>query len=289
MPWLINAAQLDKFRKNQKNIIILDASLHHGERDARQEFIEKHIAGAQFFPIETFHDHSAELTNIPLPDEKIIGEQLGTLGIRNDYKIILYDNSNLHTSCRALWMLKYFGHDPQLLYILDGGFAAWERYGGKIESGEVSFGSKSYAVNFQAELLRNLAEVKANLRCPIEQVLDVRHPVRYAGGPESKPGLRSGHIPGSFNLPFMVVFEKDGTFLALEKMRKKLVDLGINLNIPVVTSCGSGTTAPILNFILDLLSTKNALFNGSWSEYGAEKLYPGEKNLDERPIETCID
>ena len=289
MPWLINAAQLDKFRKSQKNLIILDASLHFNERNAKQEFIEKHIIGAQFLPLHEFYDPNAEFKNTLLKDEKIISEQLGKLGIRNDYKIILYDNSNLHTSCRALWMLKYLGHNPNLLYVLDGGLPAWERYGGKIESGDVHFGAKSYDVHLQTEYLRTLSEIKDNLTLNKEQIVDVRHPVRYAGGPEGRPGLRSGHIPGSFNLPFMILFEKEGTFLPLEKIRKKMLDMGISLAAPIITSCGSGTTAPILNFILDLMGVPNALYNGSWSEYGAETLYSGENSLAERPIETCID
>lgn len=289
MPWLINASQLDKFRKSQKNLIILDASLHLNERDAKQEFLEKHIIDAQFLPIEAFHDPNAPLKNTLIPDEKIISEKLGKLGIRNDYKIILYDNSNLHTSCRALWMFKYLGHNPHLLYVLDGGLAAWERYGGKVESGEVNFGPKSYEAHFEPEYIRILDNIKNNLKQNKEQVIDVRHPVRYAGGPEGRPHLRSGHIPGSFNVPYSILFENDGTFLSLDKIRKKLLDMGVSLTAPIVTYCGSGTTAPTLNFILDLMSVPNALYNGSWSEYGTSDLYPNEKSLDERPLETCID
>ncbi len=292
MPWLINAAQLDKFRKNQKNIIILDASYHHGERDAHKEFIEKHIPDAQFFPIDLFSnpDINAPHSHMLLRDEKILSERLGKLGIRNDYKIIFYDNSELHTSCRALWMLKVFGHNPQLLYILDGGLNAWINYGGKTETGETSFSSKSYQVNFQSNLIRDLEQIKNNLHHPTEQIIDTRHPVRFAGGPETRPGLRLGHIPGSYSFPFMVLFEKDGTFLPLDKIRKRLMDISIDFNSPIITSCGSGMTAPTLDFILDLLGQNNhAVYNGSWTEWGAEKLYPGEKSLDERPVETCVD
>lgn len=287
MPWLINASQLDKFRKSQKNLIILDATMH---QNAKQEFIEKHIIEAQFLPLDELHDPNADLKNTLIKDEKAIGEKLSKLGIRNDYKIILYDNSSMHTSCRALWCFKYFGHNPHLLYILDGGLAAWERYGGKIESGEVNFSAKSYEVHYQPTWLRTLDDIKNNLKEKKEQIVDVRHPVRFSGGPEDRPNLRSGHIPGSFNLPFSVLFEKDGTFLPLDKIKKKLIDMGVSLTAaPIITSCGSGTTAPILNFILDLMSVPNSLYNGSWSEYGAEKLYPGEHSLDERPVDTCID
>lgn len=290
MPWLINAGQLDKFRKNQKNVIILDASFHHDDRDAKQEFLEKHIIDAQFFDIDAFSDPNSDLPHMLINDEKQISEKLGQLGIRNDYKIILYDNSDLHTACRALWMFKVFGHNPHLLYILDGGFKAWEKYGGKTESGDASFTSKTYTAHIEPQSIRTLTDLKTNLHHPKEQVIDLRHPVRYAGSPEKSPGLRSGHIPGSFCLPFSTLFDKEGNFLTLDKIRKKFIELGADINTPIITTCGSGLTAPILNFLLDLLShSQHALYDGSWSEWGADKLYSGETSLAERPVETCID
>jgi thiosulfate/3-mercaptopyruvate sulfurtransferase len=292
MPWLINAAQLDKFRKNQKSLIILDASWFHpiDNRDARQEFINKHILDAQFFDVNSFTDPNNPIPNMLIHDEKIIGEKLSLAGIRNDYKIILYDNCETHSACRALWMFKLFGHNPHLLYILDGGLKAWENYGGKIDSSEPTISSKQYNVRLQKNYLRTLSQVKENLHTPQEQVVDVRHPVRFCGGPEPRTGIRSGHIPRSFCLPYFTLFEKDGTFRPLEKIRKQLSDVGISLNQPIITSCGSGMTAPILNFILDILShEQHAVYDGSWSEWGAEELYAGETHLSERPIETCLE
>jgi thiosulfate/3-mercaptopyruvate sulfurtransferase len=291
MPWLINSAQLDKFRKNQKNLIILDASVHHGERNAEQEFLEKHIIDAHFFNIDLFSDRSSDAihSHLLILDEKRISELLGSLGIRNDYKIILYDNSDLHTACRALWQFKMFWHNPNLLYILDGGFKAWQTYGGKIASGQSTITAKTYTARIEPAFLRTLAQIKTNLHTPSEQIVDVRHAVRYSGGPELRVGIRSGHIPGSYCLPFMTLFDSEGKFLPLEKIRKKLIEVGVDLNTPIITSCGSGMTAPILNFLLDLMNhPQHALYNGSWTEWGAERLYEGEKSLAERPVETCI-
>jgi 3-mercaptopyruvate sulfurtransferase SseA len=153
MPWLINAAQVDKFRKSQKALIILDASWHMPSegRDAQTEFLESHIMGAQFFDINAFSDlnPNAPHAHMMITDEEEIGKKLGALGIRSDYKIILYDNSNLHTACRALWMLKAFGHNPQQLYILDGGLNAWNQYGGKTETGSSNPSAKPYSVMLQ--------------------------------------------------------------------------------------------------------------------------------------------
>ncbi len=290
MPWLINSTQLEKFRKNQKNVVILDASLHMDGRDAKAEFIEKHIIDAQFFDIKDFCDPHTDVPNMLLLDEKIISEKLGKLGIRNDYKIILYDNSKSYSACRALWMFKVFGHNPQLLYILDGGFEAWERDGGKIDAGEPFFSSKTYNVQLQKQFISTLQDIKHNLGASTHQIIDVRHPVRFAGGPEPRPGLRQGHIPGSFCYPYFTLFNKDGTFITSEKLRKKCQELGIDLHAPIITTCGSALTAPILNFLLDLIQhEKHSVYDGSWSEWGADRLFSGETSLDERPVESCVD
>jgi thiosulfate/3-mercaptopyruvate sulfurtransferase len=289
MPWLINAAQLDKFRKSQKNIIIIDASLHYDGRQAKEEFVNKHIIDAQFFDIDAFNGPHSELPHMLSLDANQINAELGKMGIRNDCKIIFYDNSDLHSSARALWMLKVFGHNPHLLYILDGGFKAWEKYGGKTASGEPPVSTKSYTADFQLQFMRTLHDIKKNLQDPKEQIVDLRNPVRYAGGPEPRPGCRSGHIPGSFCLPFHVFFDKEGYFLPLEKIRRKLIEIAVNPSIPIITSCGSGITAPILNFLLDLMGHNNAVYDGSWTEYGAQALYPFETSLAERPVATCID
>jgi thiosulfate/3-mercaptopyruvate sulfurtransferase len=224
-------------------------------------------------------------------DEKIIREKVGALGITNEHKIIFYDNSSLHTSCRALWMFKTFGHNPNQLYILDGGRDAWEKYGGKLETGEPrNIGAKSYEVTFQAQLIRTLVQMKTNLHHPAEQVVDMRHPVRYAGGPETRVGLRSGHIPNSFCFPYHTMFDEYARWKPIERIRKQLLGIGVNLDTPIITMCGSGMTAAILDFALDLMNqTQHSLYDGSWSEWGAEQLYAGEETIAERPVVTSLE
>lgn len=293
MPWLINAAQLDKFRKNQKNVIVLDASwyLPAENRSPYEEFLQAHIVGARFLDLNAFHETDTLLPNMLTHDESVIANRLGALGVTNDHKIILYDNSNLHTSCRALWMFKVFGHNPFQLYILDGGSEAWRKYGGKLEAGEPrQVGSKSYKVTYESRFIRTLAQMKHNQTNPQEQVVDMRHPVRYAGGPEHRPGMRSGHIPGSFCFPYFTMFESNGQWKPLERIRKQLTGLGVELSYPIVTTCGSGVSATILNAALDLMDhTNHAVYDGSWSEWGADKLYPGEESLLERPVKTSLE
>jgi thiosulfate/3-mercaptopyruvate sulfurtransferase len=294
MPWLITAAQLDKFRKNQKSLLILDATRHPSseQRDAKQEFIDKHIPGALFLDIDAFsnQDPTTAHNNLLLLEPAQLSEKLAQFGIKNDYKIILYDNSSMHTSCRALWMLKMVGHNPQLLYILDGGIKAWEQYGGKTEAGGVLCNStKPYLVNLQLQHLRSLAEIKTNLQHPAEQIMDARHPVRFCGGQENNPGVRSGHIPGSYCLPYFSFFDANGLWKSVDKIRQLFFDIGAELKAPVISTCGSGITAPIINFALDIVGhEKHAMYNGSWNEWGSEKIYTHELSIEERPIGTCL-
>lgn len=292
MPWLINTAQLDKLRKNPKNLIIFDATWHLSkERDAKQEYLNSRINGARFLDLNLFHDKETVLPNMLIRDESRISELMGELGVTPEYKVIFYDNSDEHTSCRALWMFKVFGHPANQLYILDGGLKAWKAYGGKIESGEVRpIPARSYPVTFEAHYIRTLMQMKTNFHHPTEQVIDMRNPVRYAGGAEIRPGIRSGHIPGSYCFPYATMFEKEGHWLPIEKIQKKLNAIGIELSAPIVTSCGSGMTAPILNFALDLLGIEHhALYDGSWTEWGSASLFPGEASLDERPVKTSLE
>ena len=293
MPWLINAGQLEKFRKNQKNVVVLDATWHLPAENLNpyEEYVRSHIAGARFLDLNLFHDKNTSLPNMLSRDEAWIAEKIGELGITNEHKIIFYDNSKCHTSCRALWMFKVFGHNPFQLYILDSGYHAWEKFAGKTETGDQRpIAAKPYTVNFEARYVRTLAQMKINETHPTEQVVDMRHPVRYAGGPEVRPNMRAGHIPGSFCFPYFTMFEPDGRFKSIDKIRKQLTGIGVDLKHPITTTCGSAITAPILNFVLDLLDQQqNAVYDGSWSEWGADTLYPGETTLNERPVITSLD
>lgn len=291
MSWLINPAQLDKFRKSQKNLIIFDASVHlaAANRDAYQEFIATHIPGAQFFDIDIFSDTTTSVPHMLIHDEKLISEKLSALGVRNDYKIIFYDNSELHSAYRALWMFKVFGHNPFQLYVLDGGLPAWLKYSNKTETGEVKPSAKTYTASFQPQYLRTLQQMKENIHHPTHQVVDLRHPIRFVGGPEARPQMRAGHIPGSFSFPYFTMFDGENCLKPIDKIRQQMETVSIDLNSPIIATCGSAITASILDFVLDLLEHKDhALYDGSWSEWGFDGLYANEASLAERPVATCL-
>lgn len=293
MTWLITAAQFDRLRKDQKNVVVLDASFHlpTANRDAKQEYVEAHIPGARFLDLNLFHDQSSELPNMLSRDVDKLSELVGALGMVNDHKILFYDNSDLHSSCRALWMFKVLGHASSHLYILDGGLDAWKRYGGKLEKGESQkINPRQYQINYQGHLIRTLVQMKANLHHPQEQVVDMRSPIRYAGGAEHRPGLRCGHMPGSASFPYTTMFDERGMWKPIEKIKKQLVGVGVSLDYPIVSMCGSGMTATILDVALDIMNhADHSLYDGSWTEWGAETFYIGESGLEERPVVTSLE
>lgn len=293
MPLLINTAQLDRLRKDQKNVVVLDATYHlpASGRDAKAEYLASHVAGARFLDFSKFHDQNLEIPNMLLRDEQLLGELIGSLGITNTHKIAIYDNSDLHSSCRAAWMFKVCGHPVNQIFILDGGFEMWKRYGGKVDMGEgILVNKKEYVVNFQADLIKTLAQMKTNLHQPSDQVVDVRPAVRYMGAAEHRPGVRSGHIPGSFSFPYTTMFDSQGMWKPIAKIKKQLEGIGVSLDFPIISCCGSGITAAILDVALDLLNQQpHALYDGSWCEWGADKLFDGEQSLEERPVVTSLD
>lgn len=286
---LISAAELDAFRHSDSPPRILDASWHlpAAGRNARKEFAESHLPGADFMDLDLFCDPLASLPNTLSKDIQVTRPQFEALGIHAGQSVVLYDRSDLHSACRAYWIFRLWGFPAEFLYILDGGMKAWDKQGFILSSGIPQKISCPIAITFQSRLLASLAEIKQLLRAPSAQIIDLRHPVRYAGGPE--PRGRAGHIPGSFCYPSSACFNAEGCFLPFEKISQRLQDIGVDLSAPLITTCGSGMTAPILNFVLDCLShPTHSLYDGSWAEWGADQCFPGESSLTERPVETSL-
>lgn len=259
--------------QDSDRITILDASyfLPTMGRDGRAEFIQEHIIGAQFFDIDTIKDEADPLPHM-MPSASVFEAAMRDIGVHSDRQIIVYDNSPFLSSARAWWMLRYFGH--LAVCVLDGGMEAWKQAGGKTEQGNppAETGSFTAGPPEKAGLILFDELRKAVENGSAQQIIDARAADRFNGlAPEPRAGLRAGHIPGSLNLPINSLLDKQTGKLKTEKELQKLFDdAGFDMNLPSVTTCGSGVTAAGLTLALAILGkTDIRLFDGSWSQWGA--------------------
>lgn len=248
---------------------VVDASwfLPTDGRNPRAEFEAAHIPGAVFFDIEEIADTGAGLPHM-LPSQEKFASRAQGLGIGDGNRIVVYDNSPYRSAARAWWMFKLFG--VHQVAILDGGFQKWRAEDRQVESGKPAIRHRHFSVWQDKTLVRDLAAVRANLNSRAEQVLDARSAGRFQGkDPEPRPGLRAGHIPGARNLPSSTLFNEDGTYKTGDALRALFVDAGIDLDKPVITTCGSGITACTLLFGLHMLGKKDvSVYDGSWAQWG---------------------
>lgn len=274
--WLKSTGWLaEHFR--DRDVAIVDASyfLPTQKRDAHAEYLSGHIPGAVFFDIEAVCDHSTDLPHM-LPGSTQFGEAVAALGIGDGDTIVVYDSQGLYSAARVWWTFRIFG--AKSVFILDGGLPKWKAEGRPVETG----GTKRPARQFHAEMdigpVAMLADVRMALANRSAQIVDARSAERFAGtAPEPRPGLRSGHMPGSFNVPFQNVLE-NGRLVSRERIEAAFTSAGVDLDKPIITSCGSGVTAAILTLALDSIG-KSALrlYDGSWSEWGSRPDVPVER------------
>ncbi|MGI4878187.1 MAG: 3-mercaptopyruvate sulfurtransferase [Janthinobacterium lividum] len=254
---------------------IVDATIFLPEtgRTARAEFETGHIPGAVFMDLDELVDTANPVPNM-LPSPEKFASRMQALGLGDGSRIVVYDNSPQHSSARAWWMLNLFGaHEVS---ILDGGFAKWQAEGRAIESGKPVVRHRHFTVWGDTKGVRTMQAMIDNLRTKAEQVVDARPAGRFIGtDPEPREGLRSGHIPGSRNLPSSNLFNADGTWKQGDALRAAFTDAGVDVDKPLVTTCGSGITAAVLSFGATLLGAKSVgLYDGSWSEWGASPTAP---------------
>ena len=266
--WL--AAELGK-----TDIRVIDATLFLSghNRHARAEFEAAHIPGAVFFDIDEVSDTTSALPHMLPPPEKF-ASRMQALGLGDGSRIIVYDNSPLRSAARVWWMLTLFGaHEVS---ILDGGFAKWQAEGRAVESGKPIVRHRHFTVWADKSLVRDARQMTENLRSKAEQVVDARSAGRFAGTePEPRAGLRGGHIPGSKSLPFDQLFNEDGTYKSPEAIKAAFDAIGIDFSQPVIGTCGSGVTSAVLAFAAALIGhPKIAIYDGSWSEWGASATNP---------------
>jgi len=266
--WLANEMGASDLR-------IVDATVHLPDtgRDAAAEYQSGHIPGAVFMNLAGLMDAAAPIENT-MPSAAQFASRMQSLGLGDGSRIVLYDDSAVKSSARAWFMLRRFGANTVAL--LDGGLAKWKAEGRPLTQGTNTLRQRHFTVWSDDRRLRSKEQVQANIASESEQLLDARGAARFTGAqPDPRPGIAPGHIPGSLNLPYSELFNADGTWKDKASLRAIYEEAGIDLSKPVVTTCGSGITACVLLFGMHLLGKHDvALYDGSWTEWGADPATP---------------
>ena len=248
---------------------ILDASwyLPGAGRDAKAEYLEAHIPGARFFDIDEISDQRSSLPHMAPPPEKFIS-RLRAMGVGDGHQVVVYDGAGLFSAARVWWTFRLMGKTD--VAVLDGGFPKWQAEGREIEDMPPVIRDRHITVSRQNHLVKDVTQVAHAAKLGEAEILDARAAPRFRGEtPEPRPGLRSGHIPGSKNIPFGEVLNPDGTMKSHAALKQVFEAAGVDLKKPAITSCGSGVTAAVLSLARERIGHRNhALYDGSWAEWG---------------------
>ena len=270
----MSLVETDWLDKNLNKVKIIDCSWHMPQtnRVGFEEYKKQHISNAIFFDLDK---NSKKNTNLPhmLVEksdwEKIVSE----MGIKKEDKIVIYDNSDVVSACRCWFSFIYFGHDPNLISVLDGNFNKWLNEKKPISKNILKIVKSAYKATENNSLVINKNQVDENIKKRKFQLIDARGEKRFLGlQPEPREKMRSGHIEGSINLPFQFLINTDRTFKKVDELIKIFKNKEISINKDKAFSCGSGITACILGLANSLITDKKPkIYDGSWAEYGLEK------------------
>ncbi|MEL5307562.1 3-mercaptopyruvate sulfurtransferase [Serratia nevei] len=254
---------------NDENLVVIDVRMSPvgltPKKDMLAEFERGHIPGAVYFDIDEVADKSTALPHM-LPTAAEFAAAAGQLGISERDTLVIYDEGNQFSAPRGWWTFRNFG--AERVYVLDEGLNGWTAQGQALATGPAQPEPQTFNARFNADAVVDMRQVEQALGTPV-QILDARAAPRfYAEAPEPRPGLHRGHIPGSINIPYGELLE-NGRFKSLEALRQTFNDKGVDINGPIITSCGSGVTAAVLAFgLLSLGAPQVKLYDGAWSEWG---------------------
>ena len=248
---------------------VLDASwyLPGSKRDPFAEYQAAHIPGARFFDLDDVSDHRSDLPHMVPPVEKFMS-RMRAIGVGDGHQIVVYDGSGLFSAPRVWWLFKLMGQMD--IAVLDGGFPKWQAEGHPVEDLPPILRDRHMMVRRQNQMVKDVTQVSAASKLGESEIVDARSPGRFYGtDPEPRPGLRAGHIPGSKNVFYKDLLKADDTMKSPDEMRQVFLEAGVDLDKPVITSCGSGVTAAILSLGLTRMGkTDHSLYDGSWTEWG---------------------
>ncbi len=269
----MSLVETDWLKKNIDKVKIIDCSWHmpQTKRNGLEEYKKHHIQNAIFFDLD---NNSKKDTDLPhmLVDADSWEKILSNMGISRNDKVVIYDNSDVISSCRCWFNFIYFGHDPQLVHVLNGGLKKWINEKKDVTNNETNILPSKYQSFEKKELVKDKKLIKENINKKNFQIIDARSKDRFDGKvPEPREGLRSGNIKNSFCIPFNQCLNKDKTFKNLEELRSVFKTCLQNINEQnIVFSCGSGVTACVLALAYSLINDKYlpCIYDGSWAEYG---------------------
>ena len=267
-----NLVSTSWLENNIENVRVLDGTWHmpNVKRNALNEYSNFHIKNSVFLDLDEVSEQNSLLPHM-LPKKEYWEERISTIGIKNSDHVVIYDNSDIISSCRCWYNFIYFGHDPSLVSVLNGGLKKWINEKKSTVNDLTKIISSDYIANEKKELVKDKKQIDENINVNKFKVIDARSRERFEGKiPEPRKGLRSGSIKNSFCLPFSELINEDHTFISKEKILDKFKLIKFKIDENIVFTCGSGVTASVLALAYSLIDIKYmpTIYDGSWSEYG---------------------